>query len=84
MYDIQPNATCIDSLKQFPFYEVDEIEGLKPELLLYLAKASDVDTSINPLLWWKCNASDLPCWAAAARKVLLAQPLSAASELSCY
>ena len=80
MYDMQPNASCIDSLKLFPFYKTEEIERLKAELPLYLARASDVDTAINPLLWWKRNASDLPCWAAAAQKVLLVQPSSAASE----
>ena len=41
---------------------------------------SDADPSIDNLQWWKQNESALPCWAAAAREVLLVQPSSAASE----
>jgi len=38
------------------------------------------DPSIDVLQWWKQNESALPCWASAARKVLLVQSSSAASE----
>ena len=33
-----------------------------------------------PLEWWRRNCGDLPIWSACARKVLLVQPSSAASE----
>ena len=79
--DIQPNAAAIDSLKAFPFLNSEAIlDGLKGELSSYLAKVSDIDSSIDILQWWRQNESGLPCWAAAARKVLLVQPSSAASE----
>jgi len=79
--DIQPNADAINALKSFPFLNSKTIlDGLKGELPSYLAKVSDIDPSIDILQWWKQNESALPCWAAAARKVLLVQPSSAASE----
>ena len=68
-------------LKAFPFFDSqEELETLKAELPAYLAKAADVDSSIDPLQWWQRNASALPHWVAAACKVLLVQPSSAASE----
>ena len=70
LHIMQPDATAVDSLSAFPFL-VDATSGLKAELPTYLAKAADVR---------KANATELPCWSAAARKVLLVQPSSAASE----
>ena len=79
--DIQPDAGAINSLKAFPFLDSEAIlDGLKEELPSYLAKVSDNDSSVDILQWWGQNESSLPCWAAAARKVLLVQPSSAASE----
>lgn len=79
--DIQPDAAAINSLKAFPFLNSEAIlNGLKGELPSYLAKVSDIDSNIDVLQWWSQNESHLPCWAAAARKVLLVQPSSAASE----
>ena len=79
--DIQPNADAINALKSFPFLNSKTIlDGLKEELPSYLAKVTDIDPSIDILQWWNQNESALPCWAAAARKVLLVQPSSAASE----
>ena len=56
------------------------LNGLKGELPSYLAKVSDIDSSIEVLQWWSQNELSLPCWEAAACKVLLVQPSSAASE----
>lgn len=75
VHTIQPDVTAVDSLSAFPFL-VNATAGLKAELPTYLAKAADV----SPLDWWKSNATELPCWSAAARKALLVQPSSAASE----
>ena len=81
MNDIHPNPDAINALASFPFLNSEEIlDGLKGELPSYQAKVSDVDPSIDNLQWWKQNESALPCWAAAARKVFLVQPSSAASE----
>ena len=81
MHEMQPSASSLESLKAFPFFDSqEELETLKAELPAYLAKAADVDSSIDPLQWWQRNASALPHWVAAARKVLLVQPSSDASE----
>ena len=81
MHEMQPSASSLESLKVFPFFDSqEELETLKAELPAYLAKAADVDSSIDPLQWWQRNASALPHWVAAARKVLLVQLSSAASE----
>ena len=45
-----------------------------------MAKAADVGMDIQPLTWWKKHANDLPNWSAAACKVALVQPSSAAAE----
>ena len=81
IHDIQPTAASVDTLQAFPFFgSREDIEQLKSELPAYIAKSADVDSSIDLLQWWQRNASTLPHWAAAARKVLLVQPSSAASE----
>ena len=54
--------------------------GLKGELAAYLVKVDGVDPSIDCLNWWKEYASSLAAWATAAKKVLVAQPSSAALE----
>ena len=78
---MQPNAASIDELAVFPFLNNQGVlDDLKAELPLYLAKASDVDSSINTLDWWKRNVNYLPKWVSALQKVLLIQPSSAASE----
>jgi len=51
--DIQPNAAAIDSLKEFPFLDSENIlDGFKGELPSYLAKVSDIDSSIDIFQWW--------------------------------
>ena len=79
---MQTNALAIDeALSTVPFLNTkQELDGLKAELPAYLAKAADTDQQFNILEWWKLNAPELPKWSAAARKVFLIQPSSAASE----
>lgn len=52
----------------------------------YIAKAisapDDFDDLTGTLPWWKATAQDLPSWAAAAQKMVLVQPSSAAAERS--
>jgi len=69
----------VDTLKVFPFL-IDMITLLKSELSNYLAKTADVSEQFDPLEWWKLNSSELPNWSCAARKVLVLQPYSVASE----
>ena len=49
-------------------------------LLTYLAKAVDIDRDFDQLQWWKLHAATLPNWSAAAKKMILIQPSSAAAE----
>ena len=50
------------------------------ELPVYLAKVDGVDSGTDCEKWWKEYESTLPNWAAAAKKVLVAQPYSAAAD----
>ena len=81
VYAMQPDATAVETLTAFPFLNsANAITGLKTELPTYLAKAADVEPASCPLEWWKQNFTELPLWSSVARKVLLIQPSSAASE----
>ena len=83
---LKPSASEVDALLAFPFLSsTNDLVGLKGELATYLANAEGVDPSVDCLDWWRQNAVILPAWAAAARKVLVVQPSSAAaSEHSLY
>ena len=78
---MKPNASTIDqSLSCIPFIDGTERDKLKDELPAYLARSADVDKGFDALEWWKSNASSLPNWSSAARRILLIQPSSAAAE----
>lgn len=78
---LRPDATSVNSLAAFAFLHHEELlSGLKEELPMYLALATDVAPDINPLEWWKHHEKELPKWASALRKVLLVQPSSAGAE----
>ena len=77
---LRPTAADIDSLLAFPFLDMATLSLLKEELPTYLATAEGVACDTDRLLWWKMKESKLPAWASAVKKVLLAQPSSAASE----
>ena len=76
---MQPRAADLDSLKSFPFINDDHLRGLKDEMPVYISKCADTDGDFCPLEWWRTSA-DIPTSSACARKVLLVQPSSAASE----
>ena len=57
VHEIQPTASSIDCLKAFPFFDSKDLEGLKGELPTYLAKPANMDSSIDPMHWWRLNAS---------------------------
>ena len=81
-YTMKPDDKMVDSLQVFPFL-IHLIPLLKSEMPLYIAKTADVSKEMDdadPLEWWKLNASELPYWSSAARKVLVLQPSSAAAE----
>ena len=81
MVEIQPTSNDIDTLQTFPFLiESSVLENLKKELPVYLTKAADLDRNVDSVQWWKDHSDDLPCWSAAAGKILLVQPSSAAAE----
>ena len=78
--EMQLSAASVDSLTVFPFIDQLTLSNLKAELPVYITKTVDISPTVCPLQWWKANASELPHWCASARKVLLLQPSSAASE----
>ena len=55
-----------------------EIDHLKEELPIYIAKASDVDSSVDVLERWKSASAELTHWPNAAQKVFSIQPSSSA------
>ena len=79
---MRPDANALEqSLAAVPFLCIPTItSGLKDELPDYLARASGTSQDIDVLEWWKLNASTLPNWSEAAKKIFLLQPSSAAAE----
>ena len=79
---IQPDANTLEQeLAAVPFLNLSPVvTALKTELPDYLARAADTTSNFPVLEWWKQNASALPNWSEAARKILLIQPSSAAAE----
>ena len=83
---LNPDASSVDALSAIPFFNQEEVAALKNELPSYLAKidtvSNDNDDSpnIDCLNFWKSSESTLPLWAAAAKKILVVQPSSAAVE----
>ena len=73
------DSRLVDSLATFPFLTL-ALPALKEEFPHYIAAAEDIDSSYNPLTFWKGHEDDLPNWSKAARQVLLVQPSSASSE----
>ena len=82
----QPRQAVLCGLPRAAEPKTKHIEkaGLKEELPAYIAKAADLDEAYNVLEWWRSNASPLPHWSDAARRILLIQPSSAAAESFCY
>ena len=78
--NLNPEASTVDLLRSFPFITGDNITNLKAELPVYLAKAEDLDDSVDKLLWWKNQETSLPTWCTLVKKILLVQPSSAAVE----
>ena len=78
--NLNTDASSADLLKSFPFISAEEICYLKAELPAYLAKAEDLDDTIDKLSWWKSQETSLPNWCAVVKKILLVQPSSAAVE----
>ena len=81
VHEMNPTAASVDeSLCCIPFFDANEREKLKEELPTYLAEAADIDRDFDQLQWWKLHATTLPNWSAAAKKIILIQPSSAAAE----
>ena len=78
--EIQPDCTAVDTLLAFPFFDQSTLGNLKAELPNYLAAVEDISPTYGPMEFWKTHELSLSSWAQAARKVLLVQPSSAASE----
>ena len=66
-------TSCFNSPVSF-LNSPEALNALKAKLPTYLVKAA------GTIEWWKMNTIAPPNWSAAARKALLLQPSSAASE----
>ena len=77
---LKPDVSHVNALRIIPFFKDDELEKQKAELPSYLAKADDISDELDPLEWWKLNATALPYWSNAVKKVLAIQHSSAAAE----
>ncbi len=79
---LNPTPDRVNDLRLFPFLDDDGvIAGLQNELPAYLAEADGVQIEHGQeLQWWKARRQQLPHWSAAARRLALVQPSSAAAE----
>ena len=77
-----PDAAAVERLRCIAFLDDDEVEGLKTELPSYLAECNGCRNLTNEEKgqWWGDHSAALPCWAPAARKILLLQVSFAAAE----
>ena len=57
---LRPTAGDLDSLKSFPFFDQDIIDGLKSQLPSCFAAAEDVCEEVDVVGWWKGHKSNLP------------------------
>ena len=64
----------------FPSLRMMNLKTWKAELPSYVAKADDISSELAALEFWKLNATDLPLWSSAVKKILAIQPSSAAAE----
>ena len=80
VHELRPTAGDLDSLKSFPFFDQEIIDGLKSELPSYFAAAEDVSEQVDAIGWWNGHKSNLPRWASAFKLLILVQPSSAAAE----
>jgi len=80
-----------EALFPIPFLSFKvELDQLLAELPAYLAYAADTSSEVDPVEWRRKNMATLLVWSAAATKVILLQPSSAAAErvfsilLNCF
>ena len=78
--EMNVNTQSVDSLAVFPFFDPLQLQHLKAELPNYIAACEDIDPSQDTLTFWRNHKSSLPNWSAAASKVAVLQPSSAAAE----
>jgi len=77
---LKPDDSHVNALQIIPFFKNEELEKLRAKLPSCLAKTDDISDDLDLLLWWKLNATVLPYWSNAVRKILIIQPSSAAAE----
>ena len=78
--EMNPDCSAVDSLSGFPFLDSTNLGNLKIKFPQYIAAGEDIDLNYAPLEFWRTHETSLPEWAAAAKKVVLVQPSSAACE----
>lgn len=77
--EIQPYFMAVDTLLAFPFFDQCTIDNLKAELPNYMAAVEDICPTYDPMEFGKTHERSLSSWSQATQKVLVVQPLSAAS-----
>ena len=80
---LKPDVSHVNALQIIPFFKNEELEKLKAELPSYLAKTDDISDDLDPLEWWKLNATVLPYWSNAVKKSLVIQP-SSVLQKGCF
>jgi hypothetical protein len=78
------SASVEMQLKLIPFFSTDEVAALMAQLAAYraLAIGEGMDDTVDRESWWEHHAhtAGVDCWYAAATKVMICQPSSAAAE----
>ena len=74
------SVSTVDELAAFPFFDTATLGQLKIELPQYIAACVGVDPSYDICIFWHNDVDTLPHWSAAAAKVAVVQPSSAAAE----
>ena len=78
--EMQVSVSTVDELAAFPFFDTATLAHLKTELPQYIAACAGVDPSYDVCKFWHTHVDTLPHWSAAAAKVAVVQPSSAAAE----
>lgn len=78
-------AADVDRIRAVPFLNDDNtIQSWKDKLPAHLAIVGNIPDDFDALAdtwrWWRNNATEIPSWASAVKKIALVQPSSAAAK----
>ena len=61
LHEMRPSIATIDSLRSFPFLS-GAIPDLREKFPQYVAAVEDINSSYDPLFFWKQHEQKLPAW----------------------